>query len=148
MHANLQAYKFASMQTWKHTNLQACKFASELPREQIGKLRKLACVFYTSTHSLSLFFVPYIELGAWLKVSLVREAATSQKRWLFSGWFLTAIVLGLPFVYCFSTFGAQLLALCYTVVVLLLVIFCKTYGVYCFLFLYFFLVLPLSTSFT
>ena len=32
----------------------------------------------------------------------------------------------------FSTFGAQSLELCYTVVVFLLIIFSKWYGVYCF----------------
>ena len=44
--------------------------------EQVDELRKLTRVFYSSTRSLNLFFVPYTELGASLQdISLVRKGA-------------------------------------------------------------------------
>ena len=41
-----------------------------------------------------------------------------SKRWLFFRWILSAIVLHLPFVQCFSTFIAQSPVVCYTLVII------------------------------
>ena len=66
-------------------------------------------------------------------VSLVRKDATMSKKMV--------VFQVVPYRHrpssavrvMFSTFGAQLLVLCYTVIIFLLVIYYKRYRVYCFL---------------
>ena len=109
-----------------------CLEWSELHLPRSGRqLEKLAHAFYMFTPSLSSFIVPLI--GAWLQGKFDLKGRDEFNKKNFSRWFFPAIELHiLPFVYCFSTFGAQSLALCLTVLVSVLVTFCKRYGVYCF----------------